>query len=258
VTIRLDHLLMAVFAIAVGVLALVLGLPRLLHHNPETAIQPKMAPAAHAARTPGPVRTAMLKAARAKHSVHYVVDLQPKSTYARRQRKRIRMVGDVAAGRGIQRITVSRIGATGHVTVLVVNGTAYIRGDAYGLNAALGFTLPQADALNGRWIAVPRTSRAYKAVAADVTFSSFVGHVVPKRGLSLVEGGAKMIGVHGTVVELGHRFPETTYAATSGNRLPIEIKAIFPGLHGGLARITMSDWNEPVRVSAPANALQPH
>jgi hypothetical protein len=255
VTIRLDHLLMALLAVAVGVLALVFGLPRLLHHTQQTAIQPQMAQAAHAGPSPVSVRAAMLKAVRARHSVHYVVFSRP--TVVAGERKRVRMVADVAAGRGIQRITVSRLAATGHVTTLVVNATAYIRGDAFGLHTLMGFTLPQAEALGGRWLAIPHTSRAYKAVAADVTFGSFVSHLLPQRQLSLVKG-AKTIGVQGTIVEFGHRLTETTYAATSGSRLPIEVTSISRGLQSAVSHATVSRWNEPVRVTAPANALLPH
>lgn len=110
----------------------------------------------------------------------------------------------------------------------------------------------------GRWIAIRPTSRAYAAVAADVTFGSFVKFLMPRHRLSLVGGtfrGMKVRGVRGTLAEQGAAVTETTYAARNGSWLPIELKAVAHGPHGGRQRMIMSRWNEPVRVAAPAHAL---
>src|SRR5438128_5395747 len=76
--------------------------------------------------SPDRLFSSALAAARAQRSVHYV------STAASRTVS-VHMVGDAGLDRGIQRITYRKGGKTGHLTVLVVADTAYVRGDAFTL-----------------------------------------------------------------------------------------------------------------------------
>src|SRR5262245_39746893 len=71
---------------------------------------------ATAATSPATPRAAMLKAASAKHSVHYV---ETGSGVFKGQHWTQTQVADVAGGRGVQRITIKRSGKTGHVTIRV-------------------------------------------------------------------------------------------------------------------------------------------
>jgi len=121
--------------------------------------------AAGAATSPKALRAAILKAASAKHSVHYVVGSRPGS--------RIKMVSDVAANRGIQRVTFSKSGRTGHATTVVVKSTAYVRGDAFALHAYMRLPASFAARYAGKWIAIPHTSPLYRPEAIDVTFGIF-------------------------------------------------------------------------------------
>jgi hypothetical protein len=210
---------------------------------------------ADAATSPSSLRAAILKAASAKHSVHYVAK---SSGRYKGQPEQMTQVADVGAGRGIQRITIMRAGETGHVTIRVVNSTAYIRGDAFALHTYMAVPTSQAAALAGRWISIPHTSPAYAPVAADVTFSSFVSHLLPQHHLSLVTGtvgGKKVRGVHGTAHEEGVTVTLTAYAPASGTPLPFEVKDIIQGPDGGTGSTSLSRWNESVRVTAPANAI---
>jgi hypothetical protein len=207
---------------------------------------------AGAGSSPRSVRAAILDAASAEHSVHYeIADLG--------RNFRTTLVGDVAAGRGIQRIAVVRNGRMGHVTVLVVHSTVYLRGDAFALHAYMSFPAAQASRYAGRWVSISHTSPVYASVAADVTFGSFVSHLLPKHHLSVVHGivgGKAVIGVHGTVREAGITVIETVYAAVHGSRLPLEATTVVHGTHGGTGRTTMSRWNEPVRLHAPKHATK--
>lgn len=203
-----------------------------------------------AARSPKQVRAAMLAAASARHSVHYV------STSSAAGHS-IRIVSDVGPGRGIQRITVKSGGHSGPATVLVAGGSAYIRGNAFTLHNYFPFTQSQAQHYAGQWISIPSTSGAYAAVAADATFSSFVSDLLPSQHLVVVRAtiaGRKSLGLRGSLKQAGLKLTETVYAPAAGAPLPFEEKAVAARVQGtSLTR--MSRWNEQVNVPVPANAV---
>jgi hypothetical protein len=204
---------------------------------------------ADAAISPRALRSAILKAALAKHSVHYV-------SVGTVLHARTKTVSDVAADRGIQRVTFSRQGRTGHVTTMVVEATAYVRGDAFALRAYMH--LPKSFAFHhaGQWISIPHTSPVYRLATIDLTFKSFIGDSVPQRRLSLVRGrvaGEKLRGLRGKA--RGRSGTLTVFVPRSGPRLPVEGRRVVRGAYPATSRVRMSRWNEPVRVKAPAHAV---
>jgi hypothetical protein len=208
------------------------------------------AAAALAAPSPKQLRAAMLKAASARHSVHYV------STSSIPGHS-IKMVADVGPGRGIQRITVTSQGQSGPATVLIVGRSAYIQGNAFTLHDYFPFTQAQATRYAGKWISIPSTSGAYSAVAADATFASFLSDLLPSKHLAVVRAtiaGRKSVGLRGTVRQGSVTIAETVYAPVGGKPLPLEEKQVTPG-HPGTGLTRMSRWNEPVHLTAPADAV---
>jgi hypothetical protein len=201
-------------------------------------------------RSPKQLRAAMLKAASARHSVHYVSTSSAAGHF-------IRIVADVGPGRGIQRLTVKSGGHSGPATVRIVGGSGYIRGNAFTLHNYFPFTQAQAKRYAGEWISIPSTSGAYAPVAADATFASFVGDLLPSRHLRVVRAtiaGKRSVGLRGTVRQAGLELTETVYAPARGTPLPFQEKAVAARVRGtSVAR--MSRWNEPVHVAAPANAV---
>src|SRR5258707_6994830 len=120
-----------------------------------------------AATSPRQSLSAILAAARAQHSVHYVADATDGSFQAV-------LVCDVGATSGIEQITYERGGTTGKVTVVVSAGTAYIRGDSFTLRYFMGFKATPSVTFGGRWIRIPHSDRDYAAVAAAVTLPSAI------------------------------------------------------------------------------------
>jgi hypothetical protein len=205
---------------------------------------------AFAAQSPKQLHAAMLAAASARHSVHYVSTTTAPG-------HAIRIVSDVGRGLGIQRITVKSGSKSGPATVLVVGGSAYINGNAFTLQNFFPFTKAQATKYAGQWISIPSTSGAYAAVAADATFSSFLSDLLPSTHLSVVRatvGGRKSVGLRGTVQQANLEIVETVYAPASGTPLPFVEKAVTKGVKG-TSSVRVSRWNEAVHVTAPANAV---
>jgi hypothetical protein len=207
--------------------------------------------AAGAATSPKALRAAILKAELAKHSVHYVT--VSSASGGRHGRE----VTDVARNSGIQRISFAQKGKTGQETTIVVHSTGYLHGDAFALHA-MGFPKSFVSRYAGKWLLIPHSSPLYAPLALDVTLGSFVRNGVPRGRLTLVSGtvgGEAVRGLRGTApaTEGGGTF--TIYVPKSGPPLAIEGTDVG-GAQSSTARVTLSHWNEPVHVHAPAHAVR--
>jgi hypothetical protein len=199
-------------------------------------------------RSPRALRAAIFASARTQHSVHYV-------EHGVAQGLHQTMVADVAATRGMQRVSFTLGGKKGQFTVRVVGRTAYLLGDTVALEGYLGFTSAQAAQYHGRWISVTPSSHMYKALAASVTLPSFLHDIYPSAPLALVTakiGGRKVMGVRGINREPGVRFVEAVYP--DSKLRPLEVADIESSKRF-IDEIKISRWNEPVHVQAPANAV---
>jgi len=191
---------------------------------------------------------AMRNAAHSQHSVHYVsVSSGPGHT--------IRIVADVSATEGIQRIAFTDHGQSGSGTTMVSGGTAYIRGDAFMMRVYFGFPKARATKYAGKWISVPSSNSAYATVADDVTLPSFLSHLFPRQTKPSLVNAAFLIGVRGTVHgQSGVTVEATVFAPAHGRPLPVKQTAKSSN-HLGTGVVTMSKWNAAVHVSAPTNAV---
>jgi hypothetical protein len=195
----------------------------------------------------------MLKAESAQRSVHYVTATS--QVGGSQGGVRARDVADVARDRGVQRWTVSsKSGKTGHLTIELVHSTAYVNGDAFGLQWAGFGALPPGYA--GKWLLIPRDSSIYALVARNVTIGSFARDSVPGSHLSVVTGtvgGRTLKGLRGTAPQGGVL---TTYVHEGGTFLPVAGIEVERGARVGLGHVTLSDWNEPVHVQAPTHSVR--
>ena len=177
---------------------------------------------------------AMLAAIHAQHSAHYVTATVSGAT-------RVVIAGDVATTQGMQAITFTQNARTGHVAVLVIDDTAYFRGDAFALQAFMGVPAANAAKYAGRWVRVPKSATQYAAVAAGATLPSF----------------SASLGVNGTVRKVEGGLTITTNTGSlrlflRPNHLPT--RETGRGSGGTLA-MTIGGWNTPVRVAAPAQTV---
>jgi hypothetical protein len=209
--------------------------------------------AAGAAPSPKTLRTAILKAELAQHSVHYVTTtLRAGATKAG---IRARDVADVARDRGIQRWTVSsKSRKLGHIEFLVVHTTAYVRGDTAFVLGWGGF--PHLHP--GKWYSIPHNSQIYPLVARNVTLGSFARDVVPAHHLSILSStvrGKTLRSLRGWAPEGGVL---TIHLRKGGLPLPVEGAEVERGIEVGLGHVALSDWNEPVLLTAPTHAPPAH
>ena len=165
------------------------------------------------------------------------------------------MVCVAALDRGIQRITYRKAGKSGHVTVLVVANTAYVRGDAFILANYMGFPGAAARRFAGRWIKIAHTASWYPTVSEAVRLRSAIKEIALARPrVALPESmlnGQRVIGIRNTSMASGQRVTSTLYVRAAGLRLPV---AEVTRGSGRRISVTFSKWNQPVNVSAPAGA----
>jgi hypothetical protein len=201
------------------------------------------------ASSPVTLLAKILATARAQRSVHYV-------STAHLGTIRVVQVADVAATKGIQRITFTNANATGRVTVIVSGKSAYIRGDSFVLVNYMGFKRAASAKYANRWVSIPRGDRAFSSVAADVTLpstiDSLVGRGRPTAAPSTTVDGQRVVGVQWRARVGGKPVSVRLYARASRTPLPVEQRATR-----GTATISVmfSRWNETVPVTAPKSAV---
>lgn len=167
------------------------------------------------------------------------------------------MVNDIGSTEGRQVVAVD--GA--HATVLVLDGVAYIQGDANALANYFGLS-SKAQQLVGKWISLRSSDSKYSTVSDAVTLTSNFqqvvmngpfteGHVVVVDGRSAVPIGGYAPVSSGNTAE-----PATLYVTTAGTVLPVayHVSAQQGTQHATLAAI-WRDWGRPVTLVAPANAI---
>ena len=204
--------------------------------------------------SPETLLTSAIAAMRTQQSYHYVErGVQPLAGGVR-----VSMIGDATHTEGIQRITYSKGSRTGHVTVVVVANTAYIRGDAFTLKNYMAFSAAQATAYSGKWLRLAHTASGFPTVSADVRLdsSALAALKMPSSVRSIRHGivrGQRVTGLRATIHNSGLTGVETLYLRATGVPLPVEqMVTVNRKL---VTDVVYSGWGERVHVSAPRAAL---
>lgn len=203
------------------------------------------AAAASAPRTPVQWMNSGIAAGLAQQSVHYEVTESPGTGAV------ARTVCDAGRTRGIQRVTFSRGGRTGHVVILVVPGAAFVRGDAFALNGYIGFRETPSARYANTWIRIPTRDRAYARIAAAVTLRSELELAQLVNANSIRErriDGRQLVGVVGED-GFGSLNNATFYFLASG--VPLPVMKLSKSWGGAVFTTSFSRWNERVRFTLP-------
>ena len=191
---------------------------------------------------------AILAAGRAQYSVHYVA-------LATNGVSRTRLVADVAATEGIQRITYAVGARTGTVTVLVKAGTVYVRGESFVLSTYLGFRAPASAKYANTSIQGYRLGSRVRAARGRGDAPPVDDRRVSARRPALVPAektvaGQRVTGIKGTAGRPAAS--AALYARANGAPLPVgEVETLGKALDETL----LSRWNEPVHVQVPARSV---
>jgi hypothetical protein len=208
-----------------------------------------VASSASAAQSPAALLAASLAAGKAQGSVHYVAR-------ARFGAETVTITGDAALDRGRQQIAFTKAGQTGHATVLVVNNTAFIKGDAFTLTNYMQIPATLAN----RWLSLSHTASGFKTVAEAVRLGSTLDQLKMVAPLRAATGrliaGTRTIAIRGNVPQGGVTVLSTLYVRATGVPLPVE--QVSTESSGATDIITFSHWQEPVTVTPPGKATPIH
>jgi hypothetical protein len=210
-------------------------------------------------RTPGQVLATSKAAAASEASLHYVSTTKTSADS-------VTITGDVSKTEGTQTVVANVNGQTGHVTVVLVGGSAYFEGDEPGLAAFMG--LPQTIAVKyaNQWISLSPSDTGFSAVASGLTTSSALLQIPISKPLSLrgmsEKSGRRVLAIGG----FASGTPEgSTKKVTIPARLYVEVKGrSLPVLYTAnrtvdnqkeSASVSFSGWGDPISVTTPAGAV---
>jgi hypothetical protein len=132
--------------------------------------------------------------------------------------------------------------------LIQTGGTVYINGSPAFYRHVGGSAAAQL--FQGKWLKAPASSGSFASLASltdirQLVDTTLANHGTLAKGGSTTVAGQKVIGV--TDTSKGG----TLYIATTGQPYPIEVRK--DGASGG--KIVFDRWNEPVTITAPANAI---
>jgi hypothetical protein len=130
----------------------------------------------------------------------------------------------------------------------------YVSGNSSGLTTLFGLTSAEAKKVGQKWVSWTPGSSQYAQLKADLTLSA-VRALLPKaKGTKVATKGAKLSVLKWTL-------PATTSTPALSNTLTLSsgattlpVTEVATSTGGTRVTTTLSDWGEPVLVSAPPAA----
>jgi hypothetical protein len=219
---------------------------------------PSAAQATDAAGNGATLLSASESAVANEHSVH-VVSFQSGTNVSANANPNasVTIVTDAGSSVGIQRVTFTQGGASGHEIVEVAGREAYFSGDSFTLENFNGFSAAAAARYAGTWLEVSPSDSAFTGLTSAVTMSTIPSQIVlPKpemlKGESTVSG-LRVKAVRGVISTHSGKETGVLYVRSAGSPLPVKLTSSL--VHGGHGSDAFSKWNEAVTVTAPQSSI---
>ena len=193
-----------------------------------------------------------------EHSVH-VVSFQSGVNVAANANVNatVKIATDAGTSEGIQRVNFEQGGTSGHETVEVIGGEAYLNGDSFTLENFNGFSAGAAARYAGTWLEVTPSDSAFSNLTSAVTMSTVPAQIVlPKPQLLKGEStvvGSRVKSLRAVVSVPSGKETGILYVRSTGDPLPVELTSAL--VKGGRGSDVFSKWNEPVTVTAPSSSV---
>jgi hypothetical protein len=187
-------------------------------------------------------------------SVHYV------STSTQSQISLLE-TGDAGPASGTQTVATGKGNLNDTITINVIGGLTYVKGNVAGLEVLAGLNAADAVGAAGHWIEFSTTNSAFSQVVAGVRSHDVADELQLKGPLTLGRArtidGTAVEAIDGTQSYGGHKSTRIVlYVRTHGSHVPVEEDALdATGKTSGTLHITYSHWGETVRPEAPAGAV---
>jgi hypothetical protein len=151
---------------------------------------------------------------------------------------------DLATGAGRGQLSLGGLA----FELIQTGGTVYIKGSTDFYRHIGGAAAAQL--LQGRWLKAPTSTPEFASIASLTNLhrlldSTLADHGALSKGAQTTVAGQKVIGLRDATRG------GTLYVATTGKPYPVQISRA--GNRGG--SVAFDRWNQPVSISAPANAI---
>ena len=196
-------------------------------------------------------------------SVHYASASQTTSSGVKVS---LLVTGDAGPASGTQSVYFSRGTVNGSISIEVIGGITYVKGDANGLANLAGLNALQARASAGKWVDFPTSDAAFSQVVAGVRSSDIAAELALSGPLTLARTrtlhGLAVLALDGTQTQSASGSANAThqrvvlYVRAHGRHLPVEEDSVNAKGHTtGAFHVIYSNWGERVRPQAPLAAV---
>jgi hypothetical protein len=160
--------------------------------------------------------------------------------------------GNAGPASASQTVTMGK----GTISILVIGGFSYVKGNVNGLESLAGLSATQSAEAAGQWIEFSTDNAAFAAVVDGVRSADVAKELALKAPLSL--GRARMLdGQAVDVIDGTRSFGKTSghvvlYVRAKGTHVPVEEDSVnAKGQDTDAEHIVFSKWGEQVRPEAP-------
>jgi hypothetical protein len=170
------------------------------------------------------------------------------------------VTGDSGPASGTQSVATGKSGLIDMITIDVIGGLTYVKGNAGGFQVLVGMNAATAQQFAGRWIEFSTTNATFAQVVAGVRSLDVANDLALKGHLSLGHattlGGIAVDAIEGTQTYAKKTERVVLYVRAHGSHVPVEEDAVDKkGKPNGTLHVTYSHWGETVRPEAPSGAL---
>jgi hypothetical protein len=165
--------------------------------------------------------------------------------------------GDAGPASASQTVTMGN----GTISILVIGGISYVKGNADGLENLAGLSSSQATEAAGQWIEFSTDNAAFAAVVAGVRSADLSKELALKAPLSLGRArtldGQTVDAIEGTQTFGKKSEHVVLYVRARGTHVPVEEDSVnAKGQSTDTEHITYSKWGELVRPNAPTATIK--
>jgi hypothetical protein len=161
-----------------------------------------------------------------------------------------RIVVDVGVAVGAETAGVG----TSHLAVRVTPGYAYVQGNSSGLTTLFGLSAREAKKAGAAWVAWKAGTKQYANLKADVTLSAVTALLPKVKGTKVsteIIDGARRYALRWTTAATSTTAKVSNTLTISTGALTLPVEQISTAAGGTKATTELSNWGEPVSVSAP-------
>jgi hypothetical protein len=169
--------------------------------------------------------------------------------------------GDAGPASGTQSVATGQGNLNDTITIQVIGGLTYVKGNVGGLEVLAGLSATEAVQTAGQWIEFSTTDSAFSQVVDGVRSHDVADELQLKGPLTLGHArtlnGIAVDAIDGTQTYTNHKSTHIVlYVRAHGSHVPVEEDALDAnGKTSSTLHITYSHWGETVRPEAPQGAV---